>query len=280
MKFLVVAALVCLSSTAYGKSLIGKTRYSPKELFTNGNGRIVGGTNAAPGEFPYQVSYQIIKDGKGPRHACGGSIINAEWIMCAAHCVDPTICEGCTDHQIVAGINQLSDTGATRQQIKIAKIISHPQWNKEQLINDIALLKLETPLTLNDLVKPTKLPSANYVPSGELTVSGWGLLEQDDPAGVPDNLQKVNMPHYEFEMCKMIFQILGLEIQACHTCAGGYGEAEGVCNGDSGGPLVAQDGTQVGIVSFGLGCGSPYFPAVFGSVPNFISWIESTISSN
>lgn len=45
--------------------------------------RIIGGENARPGQFPYQVSLQC-----GNRHICGGSILNEKYILTAAHCVD------------------------------------------------------------------------------------------------------------------------------------------------------------------------------------------------
>ena len=51
------------------------------------NLRIVGGHDAKPGQFPYQVSLQV----NDYDHLCGGSIIDRKWILTAAHCVEPDL---------------------------------------------------------------------------------------------------------------------------------------------------------------------------------------------
>lgn len=48
-------------------------------------GRIVGGTKAHPGEWPWVVSIQT-----ATYHFCGGSIIHPWWVLSAAHCFHET----------------------------------------------------------------------------------------------------------------------------------------------------------------------------------------------
>lgn len=48
--------------------------------------RIVSGTEATPGEFPWMAHLTIVR--KSRERECGGSLISQNWILTAAHCVD------------------------------------------------------------------------------------------------------------------------------------------------------------------------------------------------
>lgn len=48
--------------------------------------RIVGGIGVRIEEYPYQVSIEFYRI-----HICGGSIISANWILTAGHCVESSV---------------------------------------------------------------------------------------------------------------------------------------------------------------------------------------------
>ncbi|CAG7833205.1 unnamed protein product [Allacma fusca] len=130
-------------------------------------GKIVGGIEALPHEFPFQLSLQYIWENKR-NHYCGASLINENWIVTAAHCVyeiDPELVT------IVAGEHQLQNAEGNEQFRKVTKVIIHSEYNWPDAVNDIALLRLDAPLTLNTTsVGTISIPSSGYEASGKTNV--------------------------------------------------------------------------------------------------------------
>lgn len=140
--------------------------------------RIVGGHEAEPGQFPYQISlrsfevidYPEIGDGDF-FHRCGGSILNERWAITAAHCTQPPQDE--ESLIIVVGAHQLHDDGA---KYALERVINHSNFSNG--FYDICLLQTRDPIEFGLNVRPIAI-SRNFVDGGvNGIVSGWGYTSR------------------------------------------------------------------------------------------------------
>ncbi|WGD37640.1 serine protease [Lysinibacter sp. HNR] len=218
--------------------------------------RIVGGTNAVQGEFPFATSIQ-----DNGRHFCGGSLIDQQTILTAEHCVSDLTSDTLINNTTVTvGSHNIVDKslGQTR---KIAKIVS-----KES--NDTALITLDR--AIEDII-PVQLPEPGATAQvGDATAIGWGRTQAWNAVS-PSILQKVTAPIMPLSQCKALW---GDEVTDADICAGIRGAS--VCMGDSGGPLLVEKNgqlVQLGVVSRGEAvCGDRGKPGIFASTsaPGFL----------
>ncbi|XP_008212399.1 serine protease 120 isoform X2 [Nasonia vitripennis] len=217
--------------------------------------KIVGGTAAEDGQFPYQVSLRL-----NNRHFCGGSILNKRWILTAAHCL-----AGFNNTAIsaVVGTNYL-DKGGDKYQSK--RIIAHPMYNSLMIRNDVGLIELDKDIVFGDKVQPVKLPESDFDKADyPAELSGWGTTSY--PGSPPNELQHITLNVIEQNEClNTSFRVTKRNI--CTLTKKG----EGACHGDSGGPLVS-DGVQIGVVSWGTPCAKGK-PDVFTRVYSYVDWIK------
>ena len=129
------------------------------------SGRIIGGHNAGDGQFPYMVSLRSAANA----HFCGGWIHNTRWIVTAAHC---TIGRAIANTISVVGSNRLSDGGVVHT---TASIANHPNYNANNLNNDIALIWTSTQIVRTPLVQPIPLGTTSVGSGTFAVVTGWGL---------------------------------------------------------------------------------------------------------
>ncbi|XP_015111411.1 chymotrypsin-2 [Diachasma alloeum] len=223
--------------------------------------RIVGGSDAPAGKYPYQVSLQ-----KNNRHFCGGSIINERWILTAAHCLQG---QSPSAIKVLVGTTSLSK-GTEYYQCGFLKW--HPKFTMILIHNDVGVLRVTKDIEFNENVQAIKLPTENFNGINTRAVlTGWGTTVLN--GRVPDKLQQLEVKVISQLKCKLRHWLL-TNSQICTLNKRG----EGACHGDSGGPLVSK-GYQIGLVSYGLPCarGSP---DVFTRVYSFVNWINSTIREN
>jgi len=257
MKVLLV--LLVVVALAYGKA-------TPK-LFAPMQGRIIGGSQATPGEFPMIVSLKYLGS-----HRCGGGILTANHILTAAHCVDGISAGNL--HVWVGAHNQAIQEPEVRIH-PAASFVMHPTWNAGTIDGDVAVITLSTPIELSHPRASTiRIPTQGHEPTGPAKNIGWGLTSNGGQ--VSNVLMKVDITMKTREECRSIYQFIN-PITAGMVCAGASTDA-GSCNGDSGSPLLC--GTPAnhyccGVVSWGIGgqCGSPNYPSVFGNPAHFSNWI-------
>ncbi|KAL2717985.1 trypsin-1-like [Vespula squamosa] len=242
--------------------------------------RIVGGSEANKGEFPYQVSLQWGLSLANCRHFCGGSILNDRWILTAGHCILAVPSIG--KFVVKAGKHNIRYSEIKEQTVEVSESFVHELYKGGVNPYDIALVKLKTPLQLNDSVKKIGLPKSESIPKGNVTLSGWGSVSKTSVAEMPDILQKAILPVVNLETCKdALYKLIGPSpLHSTNVCTGPLSGGYSACSGDSGGPLV-QNSTVIGIVSWGIiPCGTSGAPSVYTRVSAYNDWIQDKINNN
>ncbi|XP_064480482.1 chymotrypsin B-like [Ornithodoros turicata] len=233
-----------------------------------GSDRIVGGADALPHEFPWQVSVDLVN-----MHYCGGTIWNENWIVTAGHCADYVFFV----YKVLVGKHVLSRVETLEQRRFVSEVVVHPKYSEDTVDYDIALMKLSSPLTFSRHVGPVCAPQANDDFTNQTcTATGWGLTTPD---GAEANiLQKVDLRVWNQRECIEVYKDVN-NVTERMMCAGYKAGGSGPCQGDSGGPLVCQrkDGrwALAGITSWGKVCGAANEPAVFTRVASLLEWIKS-----
>uniref|UniRef100_A0A3B3I579 Peptidase S1 domain-containing protein n=1 Tax=Oryzias latipes TaxID=8090 RepID=A0A3B3I579_ORYLA len=236
----------------------------------NLNNRIVGGQDAPAGFWPWQVSLQTSS------HFCGGSLINNQWVLTAAHCFPSGSASGVT---VVLGLQSLQGSNPNNVSRTITRLIIHPNYNSND--NDIALLQLSSPVNFTNYISPVCLSATNstFYSGVNTWVTGWGNIGSGVSLPAPQTLQEVQVPIVGNRRCKCSYS----SITDNMVCAGLLEGGKDSCQGDSGGPLVIKQNNrwiQAGVVSFGRGCALPNFPGVYTRVSQYQTWINTQIISN
>ncbi|XP_053942895.1 transmembrane protease serine 5 isoform X2 [Cuculus canorus] len=235
-----------------------------------GAGRVVGGTDVSLGRWPWQVSLY-----HGSQHHCGGSVLDREWIITAAHCVHSYRWLHASAWLVFAGIVTHSSVKEAAG-VSLKKIVYHPLYNDSSLDYDIALLKLHVPLNFSDAIHAVCLPPSqqDLFQGTQCWVSGWGHTSPDH-AHVTETLKEAPVPLIGTKRCNSSCMYAG-ELTARMLCAGYPQGKIDACQGDSGGPLVCWDEFTwrlVGIVSWGQGCAEPNHPGVYTNVAELLPWL-------
>lgn len=242
-------------------------------LTPNSASAIVGGSDA---EASWMVAVVRADEANGYyAQFCGGTLIDLEWVLTAAHCLfdaDGRLLNE-SDINVIIGRSNLESEGG--QRLAVAEIILHDQFDFSTYHADAALLRLAQPATGN-IVRLTS--SIEQVVTA--AVYGWGVADDGYSSEV---LHKADLPVVNQDDCFKVYAQLGFPITETMTCAGFNAGGVDACTGDSGGPLMTVDKrgnpVQIGIISWGVGCGQAGTYGVYTTVSTVLPWIQQQILS-
>jgi secreted trypsin-like serine protease len=221
---------------------------------------VVGGKLATDGEFPWMVRLSM---------GCGGVLTAPRVVLTAGHCVGGSGPE--TSIGVVAGATNLKSEGAVTA--RSVSVIRAEGFRGETHGDDWALVKLDRDLDLPTLA----VARAAVGNQDQVTVMGWGLTSENG-LKQENRLRYGTVPVVPDSTCAKAYRKVGVKLVRNESiCAGD--KVIDTCQGDSGGPMVRRDAagrwTQVGIVSWGVGCARDGYPGVYTQVSEFRSAIRS-----
>uniref|UniRef100_A0A182IRY1 Uncharacterized protein n=1 Tax=Anopheles atroparvus TaxID=41427 RepID=A0A182IRY1_ANOAO len=269
--FLTTSTLPSLEGIEY-RSVCGK-RMFPEP-------RIVGGTKAAFGRWPWQISLRQWRTSTY-LHKCGAALLNENWAITAAHCVDNV-----PPSDLLLRLGEydlaLEEEPYGYQERRVQIVASHPQFDPRTFEYDLALLRFYEPVIFQPNIIPVCVPENDENFIGRTAfVTGWGRLYEDGP--LPSVLQEVTVPVIENKICETMYRSAGYieHIPHIFICAGWKKGGYDSCEGDSGGPMVIQRTDKrfllAGVISWGIGCAEPNQPGVYTRISEFRDWINQIL---
>ncbi|KAL1490932.1 hypothetical protein ABEB36_011601 [Hypothenemus hampei] len=166
---------------------------------------ILNGEDTSPGQWPWHVALYVSYEAE-LKYNCGGTLISESHVITAAHCVTkPRTTDVISKDKILVylGKYRLNSFNSEVQDRQVDSFIVHPDYNASFLYNDIAIIKLSSPVEVNNYVRPCCLWDEqdtnfdNIV--GKLgTVVGWGF---NDKGEISKTLTKADLPIVSTTKC-------------------------------------------------------------------------------
>ncbi|XP_022083408.1 enteropeptidase-like [Acanthaster planci] len=234
--------------------------------------RIVGGVDTNIETWPWIGS---LRD-EYSEHRCGATLITNRWAVTAAHCLGSV-------HHIVLGSTNFHGNPASRREIMVETVFPHPFYDPVNLDNDIALVKLESPVKFSGAIRPACLNTEQNetLVFDTCYIAGWGHTSAG--GAVSYDLQEARLPLVPQDICQDQSNSPHL-VSKNQLCAGVTEGGIDTCQGDSGGPLmclsVGNRWKLVGITSSGSAeCGAPESPGIYTRVSKYLDFLRQTIAA-
>ncbi|XP_022827093.1 complement C1s subcomponent-like [Spodoptera litura] len=294
--------IICTGSVV-GKNICSGDSGGPLALQRSGNplliaeeegrqnpSRIVGGSLAALGQFPYQAGLLLHQPyGNGIASA---SLISNNRILTAAHNLNDGVAN-VPSVTVVLGSTTLMSGGV---RIISSDYILHENYDISIFRSDIAIINLPSPVQFSSILAPIALPSGSQIEedfTGDVAIaSGFGnnpgskeLLYYNNILMSLSNIEIVNQilyllhswwPVISNDECASAFGSIVLPGIICTGSVVG----KNICTGDSGGPLAVQRNGNpllIGVVSFGRGGCDGGSPSGYARVSHYIDWINERL---
>uniref|UniRef100_A0A1B0CEB3 Putative serine-type enodpeptidase sp chironomus riparius n=1 Tax=Lutzomyia longipalpis TaxID=7200 RepID=A0A1B0CEB3_LUTLO len=236
---------------------VSLTGISASPLFS---GRILGGTDAVAGQFPFVVSLRTLLNS----HFCGGSILNERWVLTSGHCMMGRDQDAIN---IVAG-SHIRTTGGLV--FRSSRIFTHPNFSFALMANDVSLILVTTPFFWTPNIQPISLGEAEISGGITATIAGWGLTT--NPGSAAEILQWQSTVTVTPADCRSRHALAQRAFIHDNTICTSSRFGEGMCMGDTGGPVIVGN-SVIGVMSWSVQCG--LVPDIHARVSSHRDWIVS-----